>query len=173
MVSFPMREEIKRAISWSFYDVGGSSRYVDVDRERRSMGEPVAMWLDEVQGNGVYGRWKPKQVKPKGRKSESTHTRIIQTPALLFNSFKLFSALAPSIKLPMAPSTASSSSSASDSPSLASKALNQGKYVVTGGALVYYFGVGTEFSDVLHTSGLPRYVFALESFCQLGATKRA
>ncbi|KAG8954425.1 hypothetical protein FRC04_011752 [Tulasnella sp. 424] len=69
----------------------------------------------------------------------------------------------------MAPSTASSSSSATDSPSLASKALNQAKYVVTGGALVYYFGVGKEFSDVLHTSGLPS-VIALASLAATLAT---
>lgn len=110
-------------------------------------------------------------MKPKGRKSQGhTHPHNSNTSAP-FNSFNLFTALVLPIKLPMAPSTASSSSSATDSPSLASKALNQAKYVVTGGALVYYFGVGKEFSDVLHTSGLPRYVFALESFCQLGATK--
>lgn len=69
----------------------------------------------------------------------------------------------------MAPSTASSSSSATDSPSLASKALNQAKYVVTGGALVYYFGVGKEFTDVLHTSGLPS-VIALASLAATLAT---
>ncbi|KIO34721.1 hypothetical protein M407DRAFT_240538 [Tulasnella calospora MUT 4182] len=57
----------------------------------------------------------------------------------------------------MAPSTASSSS-ATDSPSLASKALNQAKYVVTGGALVYYLSIGEEFTDILHTSGLPSII---------------